>query len=78
MKKVPAQKFQADCLALIDEAHKTGEPLTITRRGREIARLIPVEPSVRKGKFLGRLEGIIEIVGDIESPVEPPEAWTYS
>jgi len=24
---------------------------------------------------LGRLKGIIRIVGDIESPVEPPEAW---
>jgi hypothetical protein len=26
-------------------------------------------------KFIGRLKGIIKIVGDIESPVEPPEAW---
>jgi len=25
--------------------------------------------------FLGRLEGIFRITGDIESPIEPPEAW---
>jgi len=27
--------------------------------------------------FLGRLKGMIKILGDIESPVEPPEAWEY-
>ncbi len=25
--------------------------------------------------FLGRLEGVVKILGDIESPIEPPEAW---
>ncbi|HZW95418.1 MAG TPA: hypothetical protein VFF64_20880 [Candidatus Eremiobacteraceae bacterium] len=28
-------------------------------------------------KFIGRLKGIIKIVGDIESPIQPPEAWQY-
>jgi hypothetical protein len=28
-----------------------------------------------KKKFLGPLRGIIKIVGDIESAIEPPEAW---
>ena len=27
--------------------------------------------------FVGRLKGMINILGDIESPVEPPEAWEY-
>jgi hypothetical protein len=27
--------------------------------------------------FIGRLEGVFKVVGDIESPVEPPEAWEY-
>jgi hypothetical protein len=26
--------------------------------------------------FIGRLEGVLRIVGDIESPIEP-EAWEY-
>ena len=26
-------------------------------------------------EFLGRLEGIVEITGDIESPIEPADAW---
>jgi hypothetical protein len=30
-----------------------------------------------KSDFIGRLKGVIRIVGDIESPVVPPEAWEY-
>ena len=30
-----------------------------------------------KADFIGRLKGVIRIVGDIESPVVPPEAWEY-
>ncbi|HEY3972240.1 MAG TPA: hypothetical protein VGM18_04500 [Candidatus Sulfotelmatobacter sp.] len=27
--------------------------------------------------FIGRLDGVFKIVGDIESPVDPLEAWLY-
>jgi hypothetical protein len=30
-----------------------------------------------KPDFIGRLKGVIRIVGDIESPLVPPEAWEY-
>jgi hypothetical protein len=30
-----------------------------------------------KPDFIGRLKGVFRIVGDIESPVVPPEAWEY-
>lgn len=41
MKTVPAAEFKARCLALIDRVHDEGEPLTITKRGRTVARLVP-------------------------------------
>jgi antitoxin (DNA-binding transcriptional repressor) of toxin-antitoxin stability system len=47
--------------------------LIITKRGKPVAKLVPADDTERE--FIGRLEGIIRIVGDIESPVEPPEAW---
>lgn len=31
--------------------------------------------SVMSEKLIGRLEGIVEISGDIESPIGPPEVW---
>ena len=37
----PAAEFKAKCLALIDRVRDRGEPITITKRGRVVARLVP-------------------------------------
>ena len=39
--KVAATEFKAKCLALIDRVRERGEPITITKRGRVVARLVP-------------------------------------
>ena len=39
--KLSASEFKAKCLALLDRVHDDGEPVTITKRGRVVARLIP-------------------------------------
>lgn len=68
-----AGEFKARCLAVMESVRKTKQPILITKRGRPVAKLVPVdEPPIQ---FLGRLEGIVKIMGDIESPIEPPEAW---
>ncbi|MFN2447386.1 MAG: type II toxin-antitoxin system Phd/YefM family antitoxin [Vicinamibacterales bacterium] len=41
MKSIAAAEFKAKCLALIDRVHEDGESITITKRGRTVARLIP-------------------------------------
>ncbi len=73
MKKMAAGEFKAHCLSVMDNVQKSKEPVLITKRGKAVAKLVPVEESPRE--FLGRLEGAVKIVGDIESPIEPPEAW---
>ncbi len=73
MKVIAAGEFKARCLTLMDEVRENREPILITKRGKPVAKLVPAKNEGRE--FLGRLEGIIRIVGDIESPVEPPEAW---
>ena len=40
-KIVSASEFKATCLKLIDEMQKDGEPVTITKRGRVVAKLMP-------------------------------------
>lgn len=73
MKTLPAGEFKATCLSVMEEVHRNGEPVLITKRGKPIAKLVPAD---RKTKdLIGRLEGVIKITGDIESPIEPPEAW---
>lgn len=73
MKQIPAGKFKAKCLKLMDEVQRTREPLVITKKGRAVAKLVPAD-SPSKDIF-GCLKGVIEVVGDIESPVVPPSDW---
>ena len=67
-KEIPAGKFKAECLALLDLVARTGRTLIITKRGRPVARLVPLEkggpPSLR---------GSVKVLGDIVGPVE--ELW---
>ena len=38
--KIAAAEFKAKCLALIDRVHADGGDITITKRGRVVARLV--------------------------------------
>ena len=73
MKEVSAGQFKTHCLAIMEEVRVKREPILITKRGRPVAKLVPVkEKSV---KFLGRLQGVVKILGDIESPIVPAKEW---
>ena len=74
MKKIAAGAFKAKCLSLMDNVRATKRPLLITKRGKPVAKLVPVEED-DMDDFIGRLNGVFRVVGDIESPIEPPEAW---
>jgi prevent-host-death family protein len=76
MKTIAAGEFKARCLTLMEDVRSTREPLIITKRGKPVAKLVPAE-SPKRG-FIGSLKGVIRIVGDIESPVVPPEDWESS
>ena len=39
--KLAAAEFKAKCLSLLDRVHERGESVTITKRGRVVARLVP-------------------------------------
>ncbi len=66
MKKIAASEFKARCLTLMEDVRSTREPLVITKRGKPVAKLVPVDDG--KDDFIGRLEGVFRVVGDIESP----------
>jgi prevent-host-death family protein len=73
MKKIAAAAFKAKCLTLMEQVRSTKQPLLITKRGKPVAKLVPVDSG--EDNFIGRLKGVFRVVGDIESPVEPAEAW---
>jgi prevent-host-death family protein len=73
MKTISAGEFKARCLNLMEDVRKTREPVLITKRGKPVAKLVP--PDKTGTDLIGRLEGVIKIVADVESPIESPDAW---
>jgi prevent-host-death family protein len=73
MKTMPAGQFKARCLRLMDEVNSTREPVLITKKGKPVAKLVPANSN--PDKVFGALRGKIKIVGDIMSPIVPPEDW---
>jgi prevent-host-death family protein len=59
--------FKAKCLAVIDQVQTTREAIVITKDGKPVAKLVPVdeEPDEIFNFFAGK--GVI--VGDVISPV---------
>ena len=74
MPKVAASEFKARCLELMDRVAERRETYVITKRGKPVARLVPLEKS-RDEPLFGRLRGLGEEVGDITAPVVAPEEW---
>jgi prevent-host-death family protein len=73
MRKMSAAHFKARCLTVMDEVRATRDPVLITKRGRPVAKLVPADTA--RDDFIGHLEGVVRIAGDIESPVEPLDNW---
>jgi prevent-host-death family protein len=65
---VGATEFKARCLELMDRVAATGNPVVITKRGRPVARLVPVQQRPRS--IVGALKGHARIRGDIVSPID--------
>jgi prevent-host-death family protein len=74
MGKIPATEFKARCLELMDRVAERREIFVITKRGKEVAKLVPVERKPKETIF-GCLRGKGSITGDIINPAIPFEAW---
>lgn len=73
MKKMPAGVFKANCLAIMDEVQSKRETVVITKHGKPVAKLVPINTD--KDEIFGFLTGKGTIKGDIVSPALTPEEW---
>jgi len=64
MKTIAAGVFKAKCLQIMDEVGTTGESVIVTKRGRAVAKLVPVRESDPSSIF-GCMRDSARIVGDI-------------
>ena len=74
MSEVAATEFKAKCLKLMDRVAERRETFVITKRGKPVAKLVPVERQDKEPLF-GRMRGMVEETGDILAPVLPPSEW---
>ncbi len=74
MKTMGAGAFKTHCLAVIDEVYDRNEEIIITKRGKPMAKLVPIE-NKKPESILGSMKGMFTIVGDIVSPIVEPWEW---
>ena len=72
MRKMQATQFKAQCLAVIDEVQKTGQPVLVTKRGKPAVTISPAEKDV--DEIFDSLRGKARIVGDIINTI-PLSDW---
>jgi prevent-host-death family protein len=73
MKKMAAGVFKANCLAVIDDVQAKHETVVITKRGKPVAKLVPVE--TQGDDIFGFLRGKVTITGDVVSPALSRRQW---
>jgi len=73
MKTMAAGAFKAKCLAVMDEVQSKRVTVVITKRGKPVAKLVPVEP--KQDEILGFLKGKGKITGDVVKPALTLREW---
>lgn len=68
---IAAGEFKTHCLRLIDEVKKQHRSFVITKRGKPVANLVPVDEEAPA--IFGFLKGRARIDGDIVAPTG--ETW---
>ena len=63
-KTISASEFKAKCLKILDELGAEG--IVVEKRGKPIAKVIPVGPA-DNSKLIGFMKGMIKVKGDLLS-----------
>lgn len=65
--------FKTNCLAVMDEVQAKHLTVLITKHGKPVAKLVPVDSST--DEIYGFLAGKGSVVGDVVSPALSAEEW---
>jgi len=70
--EMSASKFKAECLAVLDDVASSGREVVVTKRGRPVARVVPMGP--RSSRF-GVMKGTARILVDTDEFLSPLDEW---
>ena len=74
MRTMAAGKFKATCLKVMDEVQAKREPVLVTKNGRPVAKLVPLDtPETDDPLARFRFPGKITFHGDLSQPLYSDE-----
>ena len=73
---ITATEFKAKCLSLIDRAHRLGETITITKRGRVVAKLVG-DRGVEDRPWMALRGSVVRYDGPLSPAIAPYEIDAY-
>ncbi len=71
-KVMTASKFKQQCLALLDQVQRTGIPVVVTKHGRPVAQLVPVDDARSIRPTMGSVELLAD---DDDAYFSTGESW---
>jgi prevent-host-death family protein len=78
-KTIPAGAFKQGCLRILDEVAETHQEVVITKRGKPVAKLVPVKPErEREAEVLAGLRGKAKMLvseRDFLRPLTAEAGW---
>jgi prevent-host-death family protein len=73
MKKMAAGSFKTNCLAVMDEVQAKHEMVVITKNGKPVAKLVPI--NTETDEIYNFIKGKGAVTGDVVSPGISLEEW---
>ena len=67
MKTIKASEFKAKCLSLMDDVAQTGEEIVVTKNGKPVSRLVPVQ--TRPREVYGLHRDMWQLMDDLVEPL---------
>lgn len=67
--EVSTSELKARCAEIIRRVERMRTPVTLTKRGRPVARIVPMENDESPDLF-GFAKGSISVLGDIVEPID--------
>ncbi len=78
MRKIGAGEFKTHCLAIMDQVEAKREAVVITKRGKPVVKLVPVDLPEGTDPIFGFLRDKVVFLGDPDEwvkPIVPEEDW---
>lgn len=66
---VSATELKARCSEVIERVSREHRAVTVTKRGKAVARIVPIEPTDSKS-LVGYAHGRLKVTGDLLAPID--------